>query len=110
MGKEIGVWNMIKRRQLGLGPFAGGVIAGMWGFDILFGVGVSVLVMSLIPIYFMEKHKHEDGVGFGDLVLFGKMRNKVCCRFGVRDHGWCVCLDMAIVCFYCDWELKSWEQ
>lgn len=72
MGKEIGVRNMINRGSSVLGPFAGGVIAGMWGFDILFGVGVSVLVMSLIPIYFMEKHKHEDGVGFGDLVSFWK--------------------------------------
>jgi len=72
IGWEIGMRNLIDRGVAVLGPFAGGMIVSLWGFGVLFALGIVVLIMSTLPLFFMSKHEHKDGVKLSAFLKFIK--------------------------------------
>lgn len=51
-----------------LGPLAAGLIIEKWGFEPLFGVALLILALSVIPLWWMSPHVHQNGAswrGFG---------------------------------------------
>lgn len=77
-GKELGGITLLTDGPAVLAPFVGGVIVAQFGFEILFLVGIMILLFSIVPMFFMMGHHHGDGVGWENFWRFvRKKKNKV---------------------------------
>jgi len=72
MGRSLGWLNLIERGAGILGPFAGGVIATIFGFTWLFGIGLVLMIFSAIPMFFMPHHDHDDGISWKEFFVWIK--------------------------------------
>jgi len=62
LGKEVSISKLIERFSSIAGPAIGGVILTFWGFQALFSVALIVVLLSIIPFFFMKHHKHGEKV------------------------------------------------
>lgn len=75
-----------------LGPFAGGAIVVFFGYSTLFTTVLGLLVVSIIPLWWMPPHTHKNGVslaGFWGFLKNGRYRHQVIANFGcaLTDYG-----------------------
>lgn len=74
------------------GPFAGGVVVAFWGYSTLFGVALAVLLLSVLPLWWMAPHRHKNGVslaGFWYFLTNGRYYHQALANFGsaINDYG-----------------------
>jgi len=62
MGKDMGGIAALEQIAALSGPFVAGVIIERFGFSILFTVALVILVVSVIPLWWMPHHAHKNGV------------------------------------------------
>ncbi len=68
VGAQIGLMEVLKRLSMVAAPFVAGVLADKFGFFLMFGVSVMLLMISLLPVLMMPHHKHrQQAVGFEDI-------------------------------------------
>lgn len=48
-------------------PVLGGLVVAVWGFGSLFSLGMALVLLSSIPLFFMKHHQHADEVSGGEL-------------------------------------------
>jgi MFS family permease len=65
-GKEMGAVQLLERGGAILAPLVGGVIAQIFGFKVLFGVGAVIIFLSSVPLFFMKHHQRD-----GDITIKG---------------------------------------
>lgn len=58
IGTQIGFLSLVRRLALVVSPFAAGLVVEQFGFGVLFGVGIFLLLVSLVPLFAMPHHKH----------------------------------------------------
>jgi len=61
-GKEMGMVQLLERGGAILAPVVGGVIIQVFGFKMLFGIGVIIILLSSMPLFFMKHHLHDGKV------------------------------------------------
>ncbi len=64
VGKQMGFLSTMDRIGAMLGPMAGALVIGMWGFRELYLVAFGILVVSLFPLFYMPHHRHLNGVSW----------------------------------------------
>ncbi len=71
-GKEQGLVSLLQRGAGVLAPAVGGVIISLWSFEVLFGLGAVVLLISAVPVFFMRQHTDRGGdhINWSDLKKF----------------------------------------
>lgn len=70
MGKEVGMMNLLERGGAVLAPMVGGILAQVFGFKMLFGVGVMIILFSSLPLFFMQHHGKKGGVEWKDIKMW----------------------------------------
>ena len=75
-----------------LGPFTGGAIVATFGYPTLFGTSLIVLGLSTIPLWWMPRHAHKNGVslqGFWYFLTNGRYLHQAVANFGgaMNDYG-----------------------
>ena len=63
-GKEMGIVTLLERGGAILAPVVGGVVAQVFGFKTLFAVGVVIISVSTVPLFYMKHHQHDGGVSW----------------------------------------------
>ncbi|MBU1071600.1 MFS transporter [Patescibacteria group bacterium] len=63
-GKEMGIVTLLERGGAILAPVVGGVVAQVFGFKTLFAVGVVVISVSTVPLFYMKHHQHDGRVSW----------------------------------------------
>ncbi len=86
-GEEMGVVTMLERGSSILAPFLGGVIIAGFGFRMLFALGVVLLLVSIVPLFFMPYHEHADGISWSHFVKFLKKKNNKKLVLGFFGRG-----------------------
>lgn len=85
MGKAVGMINVIVGLGQALAPLLAAVIISSWGYDKLFYVGIGLLLVSGIPLFFLNHHLHLDTVGWRE---FGRWcKEAVFLRAGIAMGG-----------------------
>ena len=92
MGKSMGYLTVLENIASLLGPFAGGVIILLLGYQALFAVAFVILALSLVPLWTMHSHTHKNGVsikGFWYFLTDGRYLHQVVANFGasMNDYG-----------------------
>ena len=64
IGRSLGTLSILEHGSGILGPFAGAVIATLFGFDVLFVIGMLLLLFSSLPMFYMPPHHHKGTVSF----------------------------------------------
>lgn len=67
-GSKVGWMAVVERGIAVVGPVVGAVVASTLGFSALFWLGIVVLLLSSIPLFFMQHHDHVDAVSWSELV------------------------------------------
>ena len=75
-----------------LGPFAGGAMVLIFGYPTLFMVAILILLLSIIPLWWMSPHSHKNGVslaGFKYFLSNGRNTHQCVANFGsaLNDYG-----------------------
>ncbi|MEA3355166.1 MAG: MFS transporter [Patescibacteria group bacterium] len=60
IGEQMGLITMAGRMALIISPILAGWLIDNYGFSIMFGVAMSLLIVSLGPLFLMPHHKHND--------------------------------------------------
>lgn len=92
MGRKFSYLVVLESIASLLGPFAGGVILYMSGFQVLFSFAVLILGLSIIPLWGMPSHTHKNGVsirGFWYFLSDPRNRHQSIANFGaaINDYG-----------------------
>lgn len=74
MGRSLGIIELVGRGSGVLGPVVGGLIASAFGFEVLFVVGLIVLLISAIPMWFMPYHNHSESPSWSDMFAWLKQQ------------------------------------
>lgn len=69
-GKQVGGLALVDRGAEVLGPVVGGVLITLLGFEWVFVIAMVILMLSAVPLFFMEHHHHSNGVGWGEFRVF----------------------------------------
>lgn len=77
-GRKVSVTALVERGAGVIGPVIGGVVAMWWGFDVLFALGVFVLILSCVPMLWLGKQEKDGDVSWKGL----------CEWLGKRDNLW----------------------
>jgi len=72
MGRAFGKINVVVSISQALAPVAAAVIIGSLGFDKLFGVGIGLLMMSGLPMFFLRHHIHVDEVNWREFFYWSR--------------------------------------
>ena len=86
-GQEMGVVTLLERGSSILAPFLGGVIIAGFGFQVLFAVGVVLLLASIVPLFFMPYHEHKDGISWKNFAKFLKKKSNRKLALGFFGRG-----------------------
>lgn len=86
-GEEMGMVTMLERGTSILAPFLGGVIIAGAGFKVLFVLGVVLLLISIVPLFFMPYHEHKDGISWRHFLRFLKRENNKKLILGFFGRG-----------------------
>lgn len=62
IGKQIGFLSVLERVAGILGPVAGAMIITTWGYGVLYGSVLVILLVSVVPLFSMPHHAHRNGV------------------------------------------------
>ena len=66
-GERVG-WRIIAEKLAGVvGPVVGGVLVATVGFSALFILGIFLVILSSLPVFFMRHHNHADKVSVSEL-------------------------------------------
>jgi hypothetical protein len=92
MGKKLGYLMVLENIASLLGPFAGGLIVMFAGYPTLFLMGLTILFLSVIPLWGMPSHSHKNGVsvsGFWYFLTNGRYLHQAVANFGsaMNDYG-----------------------
>lgn len=92
MGTKMGYIAVLENISGLLGPFAGGAIVAIYGYSVLFVVALVILILSTIPLWWMPKHGHRNGVslvGFWYFLTNGRYLHQAVANFGsaMNDYG-----------------------
>ncbi|MEI6690407.1 MAG: MFS transporter [bacterium] len=61
MGRTMGVLATMESLSSLLSPFVGGVIIMEWGYPVLYAISAVLLVLSIVPLWYMPHHTHRNG-------------------------------------------------
>lgn len=67
MGRDmanLSVWESVATI---LGPAIGGLVVASWGYQMMFGVALGFLGLSVVPLWGMHGHTHKNGVSLAGL-------------------------------------------
>lgn len=92
MGSKMSYIGVLENISGLLGPFAGGAIVLMFGYQVLFVVATVILIVSIVPLWWMPPHVHHNGVtlrGFWIFLTNGRYLHLAISNFGaaMNDYG-----------------------
>lgn len=74
-GRVMGILNTFSSIALGIAPFLGGVIIDRFGFDVLFWVGVGIILVSALPLRRLPRYDHDHfEYGYRDVLRLLRQR------------------------------------
>ena len=59
IGEQMGLMTMVGRMALIISPLLAGFLVDEYGFSVMFGVAMSLLIISLGPLFLMQHHEHK---------------------------------------------------
>lgn len=87
-GRETGIVTFLERGGAVLSPLAGGVIAQVLGFKMLFTVGTVIVFLSTIPLFFMKHHRRDGEVSWRGFKRWLTDKNKRHLLISFVGEGW----------------------
>ena len=85
LGEEVGVTKLLERFANIAGPAIGGLMLTVWGFHVLFAFSFLILLVSIVPFFFMESHEHKENFAVSDVVAWFRKkqhRNEIISVYG----------------------------
>lgn len=70
IGTQMGWLVTFEQTATLLGPIVSGFVAEYWGFQTLFGSSLTLLFLSVIPLWYLPHHVHRNGVTLRGLWYF----------------------------------------
>ncbi len=67
LGKEVSATKLIERFSGIAGPAIGGLALTIWGFTALYGIALVIVLISIIPFFFMHSHRHDETIELKDV-------------------------------------------
>jgi len=59
IGEQIGLLTLFGRMALIVSPILAGFLVDSYGYSVMFGVAMSLLIVSLTPLFLMDHHEHK---------------------------------------------------
>lgn len=64
IGAQMGWMSSVEQLATMLGPLTAGLIVTYWGFEVLFGLALLILVVSVVPLWQLPHHTHKNGASW----------------------------------------------
>ena len=74
-----------------MGPFVGGIMVVTWGYSVMYALAGSLLIMSIVPLLWMQPHTHQNGVswrGFWYFIRDKRYFHDAAANFAVAVHDY----------------------
>jgi len=95
IGEQIGLLTLFGRMALIISPILAGFLVDSYGYSVMFGVAMSLLIISLTPLFLMDHHEHKpQKFAIKKVLSLIKQKNK----YTVATFWWYV--ENAIQTFY----------
>ena len=75
IGEQSGFLFMLGSLAMVISPFVAGILVFYFGFSVMFLVSVAILILSVIPLFGMKRHKRHENYSFKKAISFIKNRN-----------------------------------
>lgn len=75
VGREMGVLTSVESVATMLGPLTAGLVIERWGFGNLYGLALIILVLSVLPLWGMHAHVHQNGASWSGFWRWVSGRN-----------------------------------